>query len=209
MNNQYIYKDGKAYVTKNFKDVEIIDYYQGLEEVLKVENNIEFIENRIKDVERILLKQKENLGSKYNYLLPISILPLIPLVGFPIVGKIFGIDNVVDTPAFGNVSVMNLFGGIGGLFNFWVGLFSSIDSYVTYKYNKKEIIYNENQLEILKCNLEKYKEIIMKLQEEKINDKELDDFFIKNIDFDKMLLLNDLNINQVNELPKKRIRRKF
>ena len=132
MNNQYVYKDGKAYITKDFKDVEVVDYYQGLEEVLKAENNIEFIESKINEIEKKLIKQKEDLGKKYGYMVPITVLPLIPLLGFPIAGKLLGMDNIVVTPAFGEVSVMNLFGAFGGFFNFFVGLFPSVDSYFGY-----------------------------------------------------------------------------
>ena len=122
MNNQYVYKDGKAYITKDFKDVEVVDYYQGLEEVLKAENNIEFIESKINEIEKKLIKQKEDLGKKYGYMVPITVLPLIPILGFPIAGKLLGMDNIVVTPAFGEVSVMNLFGAFGGFFNFFAYL---------------------------------------------------------------------------------------
>lgn len=180
MNKEYMYIDGNAIISDTEGNQRQSEYYDNLDQVLVHENIIEEIEKRIHD----LTAKKKNLKIKkyIPYMLPL--LAGLAIAAPTIYGQVFDVNpylNHIET-IFGSMNE----GLVGNLmavtFAIPLGLLIEMNDFEIHKkrIRTKEAITSE--LDFLQSELAKEKEIVAKLQAEKTNSNEPQDFEIKEID---------------------------
>lgn len=184
LNNEYVYKDGKALIIDENDNQKTVDYYDNLDEVLIQEDLIEKMEEEIKKLEKENSNYKK--GSKFSRKFwvwyPFLLFTFAPLIMFPLLSKFFVVKGMIDTSLFGTISRGTLLGLIGTPLFAIPGSLLTLATYLNEKKLEKEQKGKEMQLEYLKINLVKQKETLEELKADKTNSKEKEDFYISKVD---------------------------
>lgn len=173
MNKGYTYIDGKVIIRDENDNHNQSEYYDNLDRVLVQENIIEEMECRIQE----LTKESEKYPKTKKRYIPIclytvlgAILVVPPLLLWILTGTnpyLCSMDTV-----FGSVNQVLFLTLILGAS---VSLFPLME-YSNYKENAKKEKGISSELEFLKLQIEKEKEILISLQEEKTRDNENTEF---------------------------------
>ena len=189
MNKLYVYKDGLALILDDNNNQRTINYYDNLDEVLVNEDLIETMENEIKNLENEIsqFKDKPKKSKLFKILLPFLIFTFLPLIATPIFGRLYGINNVVDTTLFGPMNLSDLLAiSASSLLTIPGALFSKME-YSSQKDREKTKNGKKVQLESLKKELDEQKEYLNELKKNKTNSNEKDDIHVKMIDSSNQL----------------------
>jgi len=163
MNKEYICKDDKVLIIDENGKQKITDYSDNIEKILLQENEIEVIEENIKNLEKDISKFKKK--SKIKIFLPYIILFIITLAYSLILGNL--ISPTINTIRFGEISSTLFFAPVTTtVLGIILGFFSLMD-YIDEKSNKKDYDGKIVQLECLKKDLEDSKEYLNELKNDK------------------------------------------
>lgn len=184
MNNEYVYKDGKALIIDENDNQKTVDYYDNLDDVLVQEDVIEQLENEIKQLEDELSSYKK--PSKFSrwlwILMPFLIFTFVPLIFSQIMGPIFLKNMIIEAVFFGSIKTMDL---IGIIMSATFSPFGAFYSLMLYK-REKEIDKEQNgkkiQLEYSKKELVQLKEEVEQLKLDKTNSKKTEEFYVSKVD---------------------------
>lgn len=184
MNKEYTYIDGKVIISDENDNKTQSDYYDNLDEVLAQENLIETMEEKIQVLEKKIQLYKKNNKKRY---VPI-IFPMVALVstiGAPIMFNFLTATNsfttYVDT-IFGTIS-QALFISIPLSICFIpVGAGLELSMYKDYKNSLKREKGINSELGYLKQQIEKEKEYLESLKQERTRNKEKTNFRTVKVD---------------------------
>ena len=184
MNKEYVYKDGKALIIDEKNNIKERDYYDNLDEVLVKENLIEVMEKEIESLE-------EEVSSFSKISKPLNnLLTVLPIVA-TILGSIFCVYMLGNSPDLSMIINTSLFGSIKtGTF---IGLtmsplfitFGTLVSTFFYKDGKRLEQYQNGkkvELEYLKKKIFEEKEKKNKLTLDKTNTRNIVDFSLTKVD---------------------------
>ena len=183
MNKGYVYADGKVIINDENGNHTESEYYDNLDKVLVQENVIEEMEDRIKK----LTKETEKYPEAKKRYIPIYLYTVLggiliapPLLLWALTGTNPYLGNM-DT-VFGSVNQVLYFtlttGAVGLPFG---SLFTLVD-YSNFRDRAKRGKGLNSELEFLKFQIEKEKETLGSLQEEKTRDKENTEFRATQVD---------------------------
>lgn len=157
MNREYIYVDGKAIIKDDEGNHTVNKYYDNLDEILKQENVIEFIENEIRIQEISMKRNNKNNKDKSNYY-------------FPVIFLTFLILSIFSPVLFYLIENASLFSSINVVFFlicFTFGTVLEIFKYKKYKDDLKKEQGFKSRLVLLKRQLVKEKDKLHKLKQQK------------------------------------------
>lgn len=179
MNKSYIYLDGKVIIEDENNNKTLTEYYDNLDEVLIQENLIETMEKRIKELEQEMETYKNCSGKRYiPVILPFTI--LLSTIGTPIVIKFLTgfepFNYPIDT-AFGTTNLaMCMIPIVLSISTIPFGALAEICQYITYKDSIKKEKAIISEMDFLNKEIEKGKEHLEKLKQEKVKNNENTEF---------------------------------
>lgn len=181
MNKEYTYIDGKVIISDENDNKTQSDYYDNLDEVLVQENLIETMEEKIQ-----VLEKEIQLYNKIRYI-PI-IFPTVALmstIGAPIMFNFLTATNsfttYVDT-IFGTISQALLISISMSICFIPISAGLELSMYKDYKYSLKREKGINSELGYLKQQIEKEKEYLESLKQERTRNKEKTDFRTVKVD---------------------------
>lgn len=177
MNKGYTYIDGMVIISDGNGNHTQSEYYDNLEKVLVQKNVIEAMESRIQELieesEIYPIIEKKFIPYKLYYILG-TLLTAPPLTLWYITGTnpyIYNIDTTL-----GSVNLVLLLTASVSIMGLPLGTLFTVTDYLDYKERVKKGNGINSELEFLKLQLEKEKETLARLQEEKTRDKENTEF---------------------------------
>lgn len=182
MNKGYTYIDGKVIISDENGNHTQSEYYDNLDKVLVQENVIEEIENRIQE----LTKESEKYPEAKKRYKPVYLfLALGATLGTPfLLWALTGVNPylcITDT-AFGSVNQALFFTLVGAVSALPIGSLLTLVDYSNFKERAQKGNGISSELEFLKLQIEKEKETLVSLQEEKTRDKENTEFRSTKVD---------------------------
>ena len=177
MNKGYTYIDGKVIISDENGNHTQSEYYDNLDKVLVQENVIEEMESRIQKLTEETEKYpeaKKRYIPKYLYTLLGAILIVPPLLLWVVTGTNPYLGNI-DT-VYGSVNPVLFFTLAAGASGLPLGSLFTLADYSNFKRRAKKGKGLNSELEFLKLQIEKEKETLASLQEEKTRDKENTEF---------------------------------
>lgn len=180
MNKSYIYLDGKVVIEDENNNKTLTEYYDNLDEVLIQENLIETMEKRIKELEQELGLYKDCSGKRYiPFILPFTI--LLSTIGTPIVLKLLTGVNPFDIQvnnAWGTMSQAMAMILVASITTIPFATLAEICRHSTYKDSIKKEKAIISEMDFLNKEIEKGKEHLEKLKQEKSRNNENTEFRI-------------------------------
>ena len=172
MNTEYTYIDGKVIVSDEYGNKTPIEYYDNLDRVLIQENVIETIENRIKE----LTQEKDSydikkVNKRYN---PIY---AYVTIGATLAATVIGL--LIAKSIYSDISMTEyiLISSIAGIgIALPIGTASTWADYTQYKDRIKNLKGIDSELEFLKLQLEKEKNYLNNLKNDKHRENENTEF---------------------------------
>lgn len=184
MNKEYTYIDGKVIISDENDNKTQSDYYDNLDEVLVQENLIETMEEKIQELEKESQSYKKS--NKKHYI-PV-IFPMVALmstIGAPIMFNLLTGTNsfttYVDT-IFGTISQALATSIPMSICFLPLGAGFELSMYRDYKNSLKREKGINSELDYLKQQIEKEKEYLESLKQERTRDKEKTDFRTVKVD---------------------------
>ena len=190
MNIEYTYINGKVIICDENDNKTQRDYYDNLDEVLVQENIIEFMEEKIQNLEtESQLSNKKNRRRYIPVAFPMTL--FMTTIGTPTMYNLFTDGANVDT-IFGTISIA-LAAGITMTLTF-LPFGSGVELIMHNEY--KNSLRNENginsELDFLKAQIVKEKEYLDSLKQDQTRDKENTDFrTVKVDDLQQLIVLRD------------------
>lgn len=187
MNKEYTYVEGKVVVEDENGKKTLEDYYDNIDKVLIQENLIEYIELKIKDLERQAKSYEKNNSKHY---IPI-IFPgtvLATTVGAPLLvnwlsaGVAF--STIIDT-RLGPMSYAAAFALPAAALMIPMGAVIELGEYYSYKKSHRREIGVNSELEFLKHFLDRQKEVLKELKRERKKEHEDKTFRTVPVDYSK------------------------
>ena len=173
MNKEYVYIDGKVIISDENGNHTQSEYYDNLDKVLVQENVIEEMESRIKK----LTKETEKYSETKKRYIPIYLFTMLgdiliapPLLLWALTGTNPYLGNM-DT-VFGSVNQVLFYTLTTGAVVLPFGSLFTLADYSNFRDRAKRRKGLNSELEFLKLQIEKEKETLVSLQEEKTRDKE-------------------------------------
>lgn len=182
MNENLIYKDGKALIISDGKNIKEIDYYDNLNEVLKKENLIEKLDIQIFELEQDIFEYEEKKYTKKDMLNVILSDVVALLLVYVMFENVFDLGKVVNTTIFGDVNIFTLITIVGTPVVGLVGAAMIVPIVIKNKELNSIINGKKTTIKYLKKELEKAKDIILELRKDKTcskNNKEMSVLSIK------------------------------
>lgn len=198
MNKEYIYIDGNAIIKDEKDNHTVVEYYDNLDDVLVQENLIETMENRIKQLEKENEEYKKHNKKRYIPILfpSISILSILlpPIISY-LLGNTDVFINSIDTIN-GTINQALSYSLTSSLFFIPISALFELNIYSNYKKDSKKAKGINSELNFLNKQLDKEKEILVKLKNKSSKDKENKEFRVVEVkDIDKLKILrNYLNL---------------
>jgi len=185
MNKKYIYINGKVIVIEENGNKKLIEATDNIEEVLIQENFVETIEDEINKIEVESNKYNKNKNrEKAKIIAPIILSILLPIITIPTTFAIIGLGNNVLATFVNSVSgemIALITAAITGM-SIIPGMLLTGYLKSNYKIEEKEEKGRQKILESLKKGLKVAKEDLLKLKNNKTNNKKIQNSSIKKID---------------------------
>ncbi len=202
MNKEYIYIDGKVIICDENNKKTLSGYYDNLDEVLAQENLIEMMEKKIQELEKERTSYKKNSHKHYvPVILPTSV--LMSTLGTML------LEYLLIGPDAFTTSVDTIFGTMSNAMSLCIPVsictvpVAALFEHIIYSSYKSSIKYEKginSQLDFLKNQIEKEKEKLKRLEQDKSREKESKEFrTVKVNDSQKLDTLND-NLNYYYDL---------
>lgn len=169
MNKEYTYIDGKVIVRDEYGIQKQMDYYDNLKDVLLLENTINWISEKVSELE----EEKEKYSNKHKHFIP-WFLPITIVMSFAIPLVVAGISNIDYLDASRAIPIKDalMASQCIAIISCPLSILGDIGSYIDYRKAKRTEKGIDSELEFLKEVLERSKEEMKVLQENKTRDKE-------------------------------------
>ena len=189
MNKEYAYIDGKALITDTKGNQKLEEYYEDLNKVLVQENLVEEMENQITE----LTKEQniQNVRTRKHYIpIVLPALAFISTVGANLIFYFYtGINPLTEqvNTIFGTLNFATYWSLAFSSILIPIGAISEYFIYKTYKEAKKDQNGTNKELEYLKNQIIKEKQVLEELKKAKKNSNKLEEVKIIQIDDKKQL----------------------
>lgn len=183
MNREYFYSNGTVLVVDENNEEKIVEYYDNLDDVLVKENVIETIENEISKLEREIPKypKKSKIEKVKDFITTTSLFILLPLIAVFGISRILNINTVITTSLFGTMKLSTFISMWGISASAILGGIVSLILYTEQKEEERVRNGKETQLKYLKQALNKQKEALKSLSENKTNTQQQKEFYISKV----------------------------